>query len=76
MSYIVAKKFGSVGSIAYEMERGSQMAQLIHELNIQTEGTDIQILSVSSMEAFPEYRPYSIVESENEFRSKVLEMKK
>lgn len=74
MCYLVAKKFDSVGCLAVQAERGKALSALVSYLGLKTLDKGIQILTVSSMDAYGEYKPYEIVGTEKEFINKVLEM--
>lgn len=72
MCYLIAKKFNERGCIALETERGKALAALVEYLSIKTLEHNIQILTVSDMDTFSEYKPYKLIDSESEFISKVL----
>lgn len=74
MCYLIAKKFEEAGCIAVEMESGKELASLVTYLGRKTLDKNIQILTVSSMEAYGEYKPYHLVDSEEQFIKKVLAM--
>ena len=74
MCYLVAKKFDQYGCIAVEASRGKELAKLVTDLGKRTSEKDIQILTVSSMEAYGEYKPYAVLGSQDEFIQKVLSM--
>lgn len=74
MCYLIAKKFSQHGCLCIQSEYGAELASLVDYLGIKKSGTDIQILTVSSKEAFGEYAPYIDDESESDFISKVLAM--
>lgn len=74
MCYLVAKKFQKPGCLALEAERGKTLSALVKYLSLKTLDKDIQVLTVTDMDVFGEYKPYKIIESESEFISKVLEM--
>lgn len=74
MCYLIAKKFEETGCIAVEMESGKELASLVTYLGRKTLDKNIQILTVSSMEAYGEYKPYHLVDSEEQFIKKVLAM--
>jgi len=58
--------------LAVEVERNKALAALITYLSHKTLDKNIQILTVSDMNTFGEYKPYHLVESESEFIQKVL----
>lgn len=74
MCYLIAKKFSKHGCLALPYEYGETLASLVDYLTRKKANTDIQILTVSSKEAFSEYAPYEDVSSESEFIERVLAM--
>lgn len=50
------------------------MAKLVSTLGKQLVEKDIEILTVSNIDAYGEYKPYHILGSEEEFISKVMAM--
>lgn len=74
MCFLVAKKFNEKGCIAVEAERGKALASLVSYLGLRTLDKGIQILTVTDMDMFGEYKPYTIISSEKEFISQVLSM--
>lgn len=67
MCYLLAKKYDVPGCIALETVRGKHLAEIVSSLGKELLGKDIQILSVSSMDAYGEYKPYRLMGSEKEF---------
>ena len=74
MCYLIAKKFEESGCLAVREERGKALAELVSFLGYRTLDKGIQILTVTDMDTFGEYKPYHLVESESEFITKVLAM--
>lgn len=74
MCYLIAKKFDSVGCLAVQAERGKALSSLVSYLGLKVLDKGIQILTLSDMETYGEYKPYKMVESEKDFIDKVLEM--
>lgn len=74
MCYLIAKHFNSHGCIAVQSEYGAQLASLVDYLSRKTEEKSIQILTISSKEAFGEYAPFKELTCEKEFISEVLSM--
>lgn len=74
MCYLIAKKFKDTGCIAVQAENGKALANLVAYLGLRTLDKGVQILTVSDIETFGEYKPYNFVSSEKEFISKVLDM--
>lgn len=72
MCYLIAKKFDDHGCLAVQTEYGSELASLVDYLGRKTLKSGIQILTVSSKEAYGEYAPYREVSSEKEFITEVL----
>lgn len=74
MCYLIAKKFDEEGCLAVEAERGKTLAALVTYLGRKTLDKGVQILTVSDMDMYGEYKPYHLVESESLFIQKVLSM--
>lgn len=74
MCYLIAKKFDEEGCLAVEVERGKALAALVTYLGLRTLNKGIQILTVSDMDTYGEYKPYHLIESEALFIQKVLNM--
>lgn len=74
MCYLIAKKFDSVGCLAVQAERGKELSSLVSNLGLKVLDKGIQILTLSDMETYGEYKPYKMVESEKDFIDKVLKM--
>ena len=72
--YLIAKKYDQRGCIAVKAKRGKELASLVSYLGLKKLNSDVQILTVTDMETFGEYKPYVIINSESEFIQKVLEM--
>ena len=74
MCYLIAKKFDERGCIAVEAERGKSLSALVTYLGTKTLDKGIQILTVSDMDMYGEYKPYNLVENEGSFIQMVLNM--
>lgn len=74
MCYLIAKHFNSHGCLAVQSEYGAQLASLVDYLSRKTEEKSVQILTISSKEAFGEYAPFRELASEKDFISEVLSM--
>lgn len=74
MCYLIAKDFKKSGCLAVKAEGGKALAHLVSYLSLRTLDKGIQILTLSSPEAYGEYKPYTVVANEGEFISKVLSM--
>lgn len=72
MCYLIAKKYNGHGCIALKAEYGTELAELVDDLSRKVERKGIQILTVSSKEAFGEYAPYCEMDSLEEFLCKLL----
>lgn len=75
MCYLVAKKFNQVGSIALKVQHGKALSELSRRLTLKTLDKDIQIITISNLEAYKEYAPYQIIKNQLEFETSVLAMK-
>ena len=73
MCYLIAKHFEKPGCVAVKTERGKALAALVKYLSLKTMESDIQILTITDLDVFSEYKPYNILNSEGEFIQKVLE---
>lgn len=71
---ISAVRDNEEGCLAVEAERGKTLAALVTYLGRKTLDKGIQILTVSSMDMYGEYKPYNLVENESVFIQKVLSM--
>ncbi len=74
MCYLIAKKFDQPGCIAVEASRGKALAKTVTELGRLTSERGVQILTVSSMEAYGEYKPYVVLHSKDDFINQALNM--
>jgi hypothetical protein len=74
MCYLLAKKFKREGCIALKTEYGPKLAALDAYLGRSTLDKDVQIIVVSHPEAYKEYAPYRIVDSEVKFIEETLAM--
>lgn len=74
MCYLIAKKFDKPGCVAVEAQRGKHLAELVSSLGRNLLHKDVQILTVTSMDAYGEYKPYTVVSSEKEFISRATAM--
>lgn len=74
MCYLIAKKSDEEGCLAVQSEYGKTLSALVTYLTLKTLGKGIEILTVSDMDTFGEYKPYHLIESEALFIQKVLSM--
>ncbi len=72
MCYLLAKKYDKPGCIAIEADRGPALAALVTDLSKQTLKNNVQIVTVSSMDAYSEYKPYKLLSSKNDFIEQTL----
>ena len=72
--YLIAKDYRKPGCLALETKRGQITAALVKYLALRMMERNIQILTVTNMDTFSEYKPYNIISSESEFISRVLKM--
>lgn len=74
MCYLIAKKFEGHGCLALKTEYGRETALLVDYLGQKKRDAGIQILTISSKEAYGEYEPYTEADSKEDFVSQVLAM--
>lgn len=74
MCYLIAKKFDERGCLALEAERDKTLSALVSYLGRRTIDKGVQILTVSDMDAYGEYKPYHLVHDESDFIARVLAM--
>lgn len=74
MCYLVAKKYEKEGSLVLEVEQGQRLASLSKYLTLTTIGKGVQIVTLNDLESFREYFPYTVIDDEVEYISKVVKM--
>ena len=74
MCLLIAKKHDEHGCLAVKSEPSKALASLVSYLGLRTLERGVQILTLSDMETYGEYKPYTMVETEQEFIAKVLSM--
>jgi len=74
MAFLLAKIWDEPGCLAVEVERGSELAELVSRLGRKTLSRGIQILTVSDTKAWGEYEPYHMLGTEQEFIKGVFDM--
>ncbi len=74
MCWLIAKKYEEHGCLAVKTEYGEALASLVTYLGLKTLDKGIQILTVSDMDVYGEYKPYTVVPTEVEFITRVLSM--
>ncbi|QAT41085.1 DUF6718 family protein [Clostridium sp. JN-9] len=57
-----------------ELERGQRLASLSKYLTLTTLGKGVQIVTLNDLESFKEYSPYTVIDDESEYISKVIKM--
>ncbi len=74
MCYVVAKDRNKRGCVALKSRVGKHLSEFTRSLNESLPRNGIQIIVISRPTAYGEYAPYSFVDTEEEFRDKVLSM--
>ncbi len=74
MCYLIAKKFNEHGCIALETDFGQDLKYLSDQLTSRTVGKNVQIVTINNISGYPEYKPYTIIDSEKEFVNRTLEL--
>lgn len=74
MCYLIAKKFNEEGSLALEAEQGQRLASLSKYLTLTTLERGVQIVTLNDLESYKEYSPYTVINNEVDFISKVVNM--
>ena len=74
MSYLTVKKFGRKGCLAYP--HSTELLGLISDLTLKYLKDDIQVVTVSSFEGYPEYEPVTYVDRPNDLEKGIKEMLK
>ena len=74
MCYLIAKKFNKEGSFVLEAERGQRLASLLKYLTLTTLDSGVQIITLNDLDSYKEYAPYTMINNEVEFISKVVSM--
>ena len=71
MCYLIAKKFGSVGSLALQTSHGQHLVDFKRKIKSEVGTDEIQLVTISRPSAYGEYEPYQFVDTEQEFEQKV-----
>lgn len=74
MCYVVAKDRNKKGCIALKAKIGKQLSAYTKSLNEVLPREGIQIIVISRPTAYGEYSPYTFVNTEDEFRNRVMLM--
>lgn len=72
MCYLIAKNHHREGCVAVKAQTGKTLAALVNYLGRKTLDSDIQILTISNPGMYGEYKPFHVVDTEEEFISTVL----
>lgn len=73
MCYLMARRENEIGCVAIKVRRGEILAALVSYLGLKTLNKGIEILTVTDMDMYGEYKPYRLLSSEKEFIVYVLE---
>lgn len=71
MCYLIAKKFGNVGSLALQTSHGQHLVDFKRKIMSEVGTDEIQLVTISRPSAYGEYEPYQFVDTEQEFEQKV-----
>ena len=74
MCYLIAKEFDKKGCIAVKTRHGQALADFTENLQKQIGENGVQLVTISRPSAYGEYEPYEIMESEEKFRERVLNL--
>lgn len=74
MCYLVAKKFDKKGCIAVKTKHGKALADFTEKLQKQIGKNGVQLVTISRPSAYGEYEPYEIVESQERFQERILNL--
>lgn len=75
MCYLVAKDRESHGCYAIKTKHGQHLVDMKRELNRAVGTRGVQLVTISRPTAYGEYAPYHFVDSEQEFRERVMAMR-
>ena len=74
MCYLIAKKLNEEGSLVLEAEQGQRLASLSKYLTLTTLERGVQIVTLNDLDSYKEYSPYTLINNEVDFISKVVNM--
>ena len=74
MCYLIAKKFGDTGCVAFQTEHGQHLADFEERLMRAVGYDKIQLVTISRPSAYGEYEPYHFLETEQEFEEAVRKL--
>lgn len=75
MCYLIAKEREGYGCLALKTKHGEHLANLKSELDDAVGLKGVQLVTLSRPTAYMEYTPYHFVDSEQEFKEKVLALR-
>ena len=75
MCYLIAKDRNKHGCIAVQTRHGRHLVELKKELNDAVGYKGVQLVTISRPTSYGEYAPYSFVDTEQEFKVRVKEMR-
>ncbi len=74
MCYVIAKDRNKQGCFALKARIGKHLSAYTKALNESLPREGIQIIVISRPSAYGEYAPYRFVDTEREFKDKVMSM--
>ena len=75
MCYLIAKDRDARGCYALKTTHGKHLAELKSELDDAVGLKGVQLVTLSRPMAYMEYAPYHFVDTEQEFKEKVLALR-
>lgn len=72
MCYLVAKRFDKAGSIAVKTCHGKELVNFAKSLRAEISEKNIQLVTISSPDAYKEYAPYQMVSTKSEFVNGIM----
>lgn len=73
MVYLIARKLSDTGCLAVKVKADKALAGFVSYLSLRTLDKQMEILTVSDMDTYGEYKPYEVVQSEKDFIVRVLD---
>lgn len=74
MCYLIVKDFNKRGSIALKLNDGNEVAGLSTFLTARLKNTSKQVVTISDLETWYEYAPFSVIDNVAEFIDKAEKM--
>lgn len=74
MCFLIVKKFDDIGSIAIELSDSKEVSGLSKFLNSRLKGTDKQVVTISDLDTWQEYAPFTKIKSVGDFINKAEKM--